>query len=122
MKPNDFYDYYNVEVLTVDNLYDDYFIGIGENIYYVVAHPNTESLKTFSTYDEAFIYCWSNYTWCLHCETVHTNEQWKSNHQHCPKCSASYFRDGWAWRKLVEVNKYPDEPIIGNRYSLYPKK
>jgi hypothetical protein len=121
LNPKEFSGFYGVKVIDVDHVYDDFFIGIGKNVYYVVTHPKKDSIMEFPSFEEAYISVWSKYTWCLHCETVHTNDQWLENGRSCPKCSASV-KDAWSWKKVVQTNRsYPSDPVIGVRYPLYPK-
>jgi hypothetical protein len=61
------------------------------------------------------------YLWCLHCEIVHLKEKWVKNGCECPNCGAG-FLDAWRWSRLVYENYYPEKPVIGKVYPLYPPK
>jgi hypothetical protein len=65
----------------------------------------------------------NQFVWCLHCETVHTLEDWKKNGRFCPQpgCDGSRL-DEWPWDEVRGHNPdYPRVPEIGKGYPMYGK-
>ena len=70
----------------------------------------------------------SEYNWCLHCQRTYKKNKFRLQRQGrsvfmmCPyhDCDGDYPMDGWNWGKLVGHNSYPEIPVEGVVYPLYP--
>lgn len=60
----------------------------------------------------------ADFLWCLHCERVWLR---KNRQTWCPGegCDGGGL-DWWPWKKLVRLHGYPEVPVPGTRYALYP--
>lgn len=55
------------------------------------------------------------YTWCSACQRVNTTEEWVALAWHCCHCGAGA-NEAQRWVEIAEVQGYPLEPVVGQRY------
>ena len=61
-----------------------------------------------------------DWVWCLHCECVHSRQDWESNHLSCPhpNCGGTPLA-AWPWEEFrANHPDYPEVPVAGAYYPM----
>ena len=79
-------------------------------------------ITTEAAQPHPFLNVWlSAFSWCLHCQKVHSTGTWQKNDWQCPGCGGSAM-DLWRWEQVRAVQAlYPEAPEEGCFYPVYGK-